>query len=391
MSLPSPPSPVSAAPAQPLRILVATGGLIHLVHQLAVIAAVPEVAAMDAGQNSNGPGTPPSIGIWLTGVIRNDAGGLAAMEAAIERWLQLLRLQWPECFGAIELLSQAPEAGGEPWDLLCLNNQWQQGQRQALRLPSIRQLVVCGDGLGVYYRCARELRAILPSLLNRPIAEPGRRVRYVLSGPQPLWHRPPQAPVQPPLACRARLFELLVESQRAAAQEVLEYCLTATAPQRPLWICSVPNLAHQFNGRHIPFAVLVSWQRQLQRQHSFDPTRDRLLLLDHPKAPVDGSFGSIELPWLAGPVRSAVSLEVMVQLLQERRAGGRIVVAGLTSALYGVRQLTGVEVSWLGLAPLWRHNPLYRRQPLEFLHRCLRVARMALLTGAGRAEAVGAQ
>ena len=395
MSLPSPPSAASAPPAQPLRILVATGGLIHLVHQLAVIADLPEVTAQLADRNDGDPAAAPPIGIWLTGVIRNNPRALAAMETAIERWLVLLRHQGPASFGAICLLSEEPAPGGDRWDLLCLNNQWLKGQRQLLKLDSIRQLVVCGDGLGVYYRCARELRAILPSLLNRPIAEPGRRVRYVLSGPQPLWHRPPQIPLQPPLACRARLFELLVQSQRAAAQEVLEYCLTATAPQRPLWICSVPNLAHQFNGRHIPFTVLVSWQRQLQRQHGFDPSRDRLLLLDHPKAPIDGSFSSIELPWLAGPVRSTVSLEVMVQLLQERRAGGRIVVAGLTSALYGVRQLTGVEVSWLGLAPLWRHNPRYRRQPLEFLHRCLRVARMALLTGAGtgtgRAEAVGAQ
>jgi hypothetical protein len=56
-------------------------------------------------------------------------------------------------------------------------------------------------------------------------------------------------------------------------------------------------------------------------------------------------------------------------------------VAGLTSALYGVRQLTGASVVWLPLAPLWRWNPGYRRRPLEFLHRCLRVRRMALLTG----------
>ena len=78
----------------------------------------------------------------------------------------------------------------------------------------------------------------------------------------------------------------------------------------------------------------------------------------------------------------------MVRLLQEQRAGRPVIVAGLTSALYGVSQLTGAEVSWLSLAPLWRHNRLYRRQPLEFLHRCLRVARMALLTGSstGRAQ-----
>ena len=34
------------------------------------------------------------------------------------------------------------------------------------------------------------------------------------------------------------------------------------------------------------------------------------------------------------------------------------------------------------LAPLWWGTPLYRRRPLEFLHRWLRVARMAWITGA---------
>ncbi|MEI7951507.1 MAG: hypothetical protein WCH37_02345 [Synechococcaceae cyanobacterium ELA182] len=382
-SLAAPGSASGPAP-EPLRILVASGGLIHLVHQLAVVTSLPEVRA---GRRQNGPDAPPTIGIWLTGVIRNDPHALASLEQAIERWLVLLRSQQPHRFGAIRLLGQEPEAASGDWDLLCLNNQWQRGQRQLLQLGSIRQLVVCGDGLGIYYRCARELRAILPSLLNRLIAEPGRQVRYVLSGRQPLWHRPPQAPIEPPLEGRAELFELLVESQRAATRQELQFCLTATDDQRPLWICSVPNLAHQFHGRHIPFAVLVSWQRQLQRRQGFDPCRDRLLLIDHPKAPADGSFGRIELPWLAGPLRSAVSLEVMVRLLQEQRAGRPVIVAGLTSALYGVSQLTGAEVSWLSLAPLWRHNRLYRRQPLEFLHRCLRVARMALLTGSSTGPA----
>jgi hypothetical protein len=55
-------------------------------------------------------------------------------------------------------------------------------------------------------------------------------------------------------------------------------------------------------------------------------------------------------------------------------------VAGLTSALYGVRHLTGATVVWLPVLPLWRHNPAYRRRPLEFLHRWLRVRRMRLLS-----------
>ncbi|MFZ0406540.1 MAG: hypothetical protein WAM11_00285 [Cyanobium sp.] len=390
MSSPSAPAAASGPASEPLRILVASGGLIHLVHQLAVIASLPEVLTVGGNETS---GAPPSIGIWLTGVIRQEPRALAALEQAIERWLVLLRSQRPHCFGAIRLLAQEPEAGMGHWDLLCLNNQWQRGQRQLLQLRSIRQLVVCGDGLGIYYRCARELRAILPSLLNRLIAEPERQVRYVLSGRQPIWHRPPQTPIEPPLKGRADLFDLLVQSQRAAARQELDFCVTATDAQRPLWICSVPNLAHQFHDRRIPFSVLVSWQRQLQHRLGFDPCRDRMLLIDHPKAPADGSFGPMELPWLAGPLRSAVSLEVMVRLLQEQQAGRRVIVAGLTSALYGVSQLTGAEVSWLSLAPLWRHNPLYRRQPLEFLHRCLRVTRMALLTGSspGRPQQVSGQ
>ena len=167
MNTASLPASMSGPAPEPPRILVATGGLIHLVHQLAVIAALPEVTALaelQAGHHHNAAGAPPSIGIWLTGVIRNDPGGLAALETAIERWLVLLRSQGAACFGAIHLLPQGPEATAECWDLLCLNNQWQQAQRQPLERGSIRQLVVCGDGLGVYYRCARELRAILPSL-----------------------------------------------------------------------------------------------------------------------------------------------------------------------------------------------------------------------------------
>ena len=44
--------------------------------------------------------------------------------------------------------------------------------------------------------------------------------------------------------------------------------------------------------------------------------------------------------------------------------------------------LSEADVVWLPLAPLWWTNPRYWRQPLEFLHRLLRVHRMALLTSA---------
>jgi hypothetical protein len=77
-----------------------------------------------------------------------------------------------------------------------------------------------------------------------------------------------------------------------------------------------------------------------------------------------------------------VGLEVLVACLQRARPDQPVVVAGLTSALYGVRRLTGAETVWLGLAPLWWGNPQYRRRPLEFLHRWLRAARMAWITGA---------
>jgi hypothetical protein len=66
--------------------------------------------------------------------------------------------------------------------------------------------------------------------------------------------------------------------------------------------------------------------------------------------------------------------------LREARPQSPIHVCGMTSALYGARRLNGAEVIWLPLAPLWAHNPRYRRSPLEFLHRSLRLARMAGLT-----------
>jgi hypothetical protein len=119
----------------------------------------------------------------------------------------------------------------------------------------------------------------------------------------------------------------------------------------------------------------------LQRCHGFDPARDRLVLIDHPKAPPEGSFGPRPEAWLAGPFRTGVALEVLVACLQQARPERPVVVAGLTSALYGVQRLTAADVVWLALAPLWWGNPLYRRQPLEFLHRWLRVARMAWITG----------
>lgn len=359
-------------------VLVLTGGLVHLVHQLAVVRDLPELLAASPGRPPQGP---PAIGLLVTGVLRRDPLALAAVHEAIERWLPALRQLDPAAFGGLRLLREEGEVPAERWTIACLNSQWQEGQRRWLGALDLHELVVCGDGLGIYYRCARELRALLPSLLRRPIPEPGRRVRYVLSGPHPRWHRPPVAAAAVPEGRRRQIFATLVASQRAAAEPWVRLCLATTDPERPLWLCSVPNLAHQFPGSRLPAEVLEAWRKQLQRRHGFDPARDRLVLIDHPKAPPEGSFGPRPEAWLAGPLRTGVALEVLVACLQQARPERPVVVAGLTSALYGVQRLTAADVVWLALAPLWWANPLYRRQPLEFLHRWLRVARMAWITG----------
>lgn len=353
---------------QPPRILVLTGGLIHLVHQLAVVSTLlPDRV----------DGAP--IAILITGVLRKQPAALAGMHGEIGRWVSLLRRRLPEAFGALQLVESAEELEPGRWDWALLNSQWLTSQRQVIEQLGIRQLVVCGDGLGVYYRCPRELRAIVPSLLGRPIAEPGCLVRYVISGRQPRWHRPPLPPEPVPEARRRQLFLSLVEALRQNGTAEVAHCLSHAIADRPLWLCSVPNLAHQFPGQRLPQAVLRQWCRQLQRQ-GFRPEIDRLQLVDHPKAPEGGSFGPLTEPWLAPPLRSSLPLEVLIRLVQEAHPEGTVVVCGMTSALYGVRELTAAKVSWLGLAPLWRHNPLYRRRPLEFLHRGLRKQRMALLT-----------
>ncbi len=344
-----------------------TGGLIHLVHQLAVVRSIlpPEVEA-------------PPIALFFTGVLRKQPPVLAALHGDLERWLAILRRQYPE-FASIQLVTTPDALPPERWEVAVLNNQWLGGQREVVERLGIGQLVVCGDGLGVYYRCARELRAVVPSLLGRPIREPGRTVRYVLSGRQPRWHRPPVPSEPVPLRGRQELFSTLVEALRERGAAERGHCLANAIPGRPLWLCSVPNLAHQFPGERIPLEVLRLWCAGL-RGEGFDPARDRMLLIDHPKAPPGGSFGPVTEPWLAPPLRSSLPLEVLIRLLGEAQPGLEIRVCGLTSALYGVRALTGARVYWLGLAPLWQTNPNYRRRPLEWLHRWLRGRRMALLT-----------
>lgn len=364
---------MTASPPPP-RLLVLSGGVIHLVHQLAVVRL-----CLLAGEQGTFTGNAPTITILITGVLRKQPKALAALHADLERWLAVLRHQHPE-FAGIRLAA-APEAlAPGAWDLAVLNNQWLVGQREVVERLGIRELVVCGDGLGIYYRCARELRALVPSLLNLPIREPGRTVRYVLSGRQPGWHRPPVPPEPAPEAARLQLFANLVEALRERGAAELAHALAQAVPGRPLWLCSVPNLAHQFPGEQMPLEVLRLWAKGL-RQEGFDPTRDRLLLIDHPKAPPGGSFGPWREPWLAPPLRSSLPLEVLIQLLSEARPGEDLRVCGMTSALYGVRALTEAQVSWLGLAPLWHTNRRYRRKPLEWLHRWLRQKRMALLTG----------
>lgn len=378
---------MSAGPARPRRILVLSGGLIHLVHQLAVVCSLDErQAPTGRGVDTTGEGPAQSasaavIAVLITGVLTRNPAALTALQDTIDVWFERLRQEADGRLAGLQLVRQPDTLPAGPWDLACLNNQWQSNQREWMERLTIPELLVCGDGLGLYYRCARELRAVLPSLLGLPIREPGRRrVRYLLSGHQPRWHRPPLPPLPPPLAERRRLFALLVDSLRPQAAAELEACLRLWAPERPLWLCSVPNLAHQFPQERIAPAVLQHWRRQLERHHGFRSDVDRLLLLDHPKAPPDGSFGALQQPWLAGPLRSSLPLEVLIALLQEARPQAQVVVCGMTSALYGVRRLNGAPVVWLSLLPLWRHNRNYRRRPLEFLHRSLRMARMALLT-----------
>jgi hypothetical protein len=383
-------TPVVAAPP---RLLLLSGGLIHLVHQLAVVCSLPGLEAVGGGGASRdgwidldplsaaSPAPPaPVIAVLITGVLNRNPAALAALQDTIEPWFARLRREPAGPFAGLRLLRGPEDLPPGPWDLVCLNNQWQANQREWMETLEIPELLVCGDGLGLYYRCARELRALAPSLLGLPIREPGRTVRYALSGRQPRWHRPPLPSGPVPVATRQQLFQSLVTCLRPRAEAELEGCLQAWAPDRPLWLCSVPNLAHQFPDGRIAPAVLQGWRRHLERRHGFRRDRDRLLLIDHPKAPPDGSFGALRESWLAGPLRSAVPLEVFIALLQEARPDTPIRVCGMTSALYGVRHLTGAAVLCLSFGPLWRHNPGYRRQPLEFLHRSLRLARMALLT-----------
>jgi len=365
------PPPGPAREFGPPRLLVLTGGLIHLVHQLAVVRDLPAVAGGGA-----------TIAVLITGVLRRDPVALAVLQAEMASWFAQLAVEDPRGFGDLRLLPDDADLKRGEWDLACINSQWQQGQRSVVKGLGIPRLLVGGDGLGIYYRCARELRAVLPSLLGLPIPDPGVEVHYVLSGRQPLWHRPPIAADPAPLERRRQIFASLVASQAAAASRAADLCEAASAPGRPIWLCSVPNLAHQFPGERLPMAVLHRWRQQLERGSGFDSSRDRLVLIDHPKAPSGGSFGADTQaePWLAGPLRFAVPLEVLVRRLEGAVPARPIVVAGLTSALYGVRSLTGARVVWLGLAPLWQGNPHYRHRPLEFLHRLLRVRRMTLLT-----------
>lgn len=358
----------------PPQILVLSGGVIHLVHQLAVVGTL-----LPKGEETGTEGeerTP--IAILITGVLRQQPAALAALHGDLERWLAVLRRRRPE-FRGIRLAAEPNALLPERWDVAVLNNQWLIGQREVVERLGIQRLVVCGDGLGVYYRCARELRAIVPSLLGLPIREPGRTVRYLLSGHQPRWHRPPVPPEPVPEQARQALFATLVEAMRERGAEEVRHCLGHAVPGRPLWLCSVPNLAHQFPGQRMPREVLHLWGEGL-RGEGFAASVDRLLLIDHPKAPPGGSFGPLSEPWLAPPLRSSLPLEVLIRLLREARPEGEIRVCGITSALYGVRALTEARVSWLGVAPLWHTNPRYRRRPLEWLHRWLRGRRMALLT-----------
>ena len=352
------------------RVLVLTGGVIHLVHQLAALGTAP----------------PSELAVLITGVLTRDPPALQAMQATLERWFEQLRREDPRRFRNLHLVPSEAALPPGPWDLACLNNQWVVGQRSVVERLAIPRLLVCGDGLGVYYRCARELRAILPSLLGLPLPEPGRRVHYVLSGRQPRWHRPPRAAERADEGERRRLLESLVACLADAAAPLVAATLAAAGAEGPIWLCSVPNLAHQFPQQRLPWALWQQWAAMLP---GFEPSRQRLLPIDHPKAPGGGSLEAERPAWLAEPLRSSIPLEVLVRRLELAAPERPIRVAGLTSALLGVAQLTGAAVVWLPVAPLWQHNPGYRRRPLEYLHRWLRARRMRQLTASCSLEGPG--
>jgi hypothetical protein len=125
--------------------------VIHLVHQLAVVRTCLLAGGQDEGGQGTFAGNAPTIAILITGVLRKQPAALAALHADLERWLAVLRHQLPE-FAGIRLAA-APEAlAPGAWDLAVLNNQWLVGQREVVERLRIRELVVCGDGLGIYYR-----------------------------------------------------------------------------------------------------------------------------------------------------------------------------------------------------------------------------------------------
>ena len=94
----------------PPAVLVLTGGLVHLVHQLAVLRDLPELApAPRPAGDPSPPPAPPAIGLLVTGVLRHDPQALARVHGAIARWLPALRQLDPLAFGGVRLLAQEDE------------------------------------------------------------------------------------------------------------------------------------------------------------------------------------------------------------------------------------------------------------------------------------------
>ncbi len=327
------------------RVLMLSGGLVHVVHQLAV-------------RDQLGLATAPTT-VLFTGVLRlRHPERLEALQERARGWLS----PW-----GIQVATELPEG---PWPVVLLNNEWQHWQTHLCEQVQPCQRWICGDGLGLYYRCRDEWEALASSLADlwrRPAAEPGRG--YALAGPQPFWHRPPGPYLQvEPWRWQTWFDRLLCSAPPPLEHDPLRHARHG--------VLALPSLGEEFPGRSLPLELLLAWRRRLPQPQL------PLLVLDHPKAPPGGSFGHQSLP--ARIHLQPPGPEPLEVWLAQRRSQVAW-VAGLSSALYGVQQLLHLPIQVLPAASLWRHNPLYRPLSAAYRLRWLRIQRLRWLIAHGSA------